>query len=196
MERSRKMLKPTHNHGKFPPPEFPLSYNPSVVKLIRKLRAFVHGLLFLSLFLSVIIWTLGADYTQTNNSGREILIDSTGTWFELQNSTLQQIEETELMVGDLISYTFSGEISDIEYSDSYCETDSWNSDDIYGSEECWTSYYTHYRFSFFNKTLETNSESIHDFYFCHRNTCQITMQVKNLSNIPYVLILQAEEVVG
>ena len=70
------------------------------------------------------------------------MIDSTGTWFELQNSTLQQIEETELMVGDLISYTFSGEISDIEYSDSYCETDNWNNDDIYGAEECWTSYYT------------------------------------------------------
>ena len=143
----------------------------------------------------MIIWTPWGRITPKQIiQADEILIDSTGTWFELQNSTLQQIEETELMVGDLISYTFSGEISDIEYSDLYCETDNWNNDDIYGAEECWTSYYTHYRFSFFNKTLETNSESIHDFYLCHRNTCQITLQVKNLSNIPYVLILQAEEV--
>ena len=184
------MAKITQRLVSFTNPEFPESYNPSMVKFAFSACNFVVGFLLLSALLGMIVWSLTYDYTQTTNSGREILVDSGGNWFEIHNSTLHQIDDTNLKIGDEITYTFTGEISDVEYSSTYCDQDS-----LDGTEQCWTSYSTYYRFLFLNTTIETSAKSIHDFYFCHRNVCQITMQVINLSNIPDVIILQAEEVV-
>jgi len=184
--------------GKFPQPIFPKSYNPVILKSVKKIFVFFIHLLFLLLFffiwISLLIFVEEIDYNESIDSGRTILVDEQGNWYELSNNTYSITENDTLLDGDIVTFNFSGEIGDITYSDTSCEPGTTDDYGNYESGECWTTYYTHYTFGFFNQTLETSSNSLSEFYFCHRNTCEINFLVKDADGTPWVSILQASEV--
>ena len=183
--------------GKFPQPIFPKSYNPVILKSAKKVFVFFTHLLFLLLLFFapiLLIFIEEIDYNESIDSGRTILVDEQGNWYELSNNTYSITENDTLLDGDIVTFNFSGEIGDITYSDTSCEPGTTDDYGNYESGECWTTYYTHYTFGFFNQTLETSSNSLSEFYFCHRNTCEIKFLVKDADGTPWVSILQASEV--
>ena len=184
--------------GKFPQPIFPKSYNPVILKSVKKIFVFFIHLLFLLLFffiwISLLIFVEEIDYNESIDSGRTILVDEQGNWYELFSGNYSITENDTLLYGDIVTFNFSGEIGDITYSDTSCEPGTTDDYGNYESGECWTTYYTHYTFGFFNQTLETSSNSLSEFYFCHRNTCEINFLVKDADGTPWVSILQASEV--
>lgn len=183
--------------GKFPQPIFPKSYNPVILKSAKKVFVFFTHLLFLLLLFFapiLLIFIEEIDYNESIDSGRTILVDEQGNWYELSNKTYSITDNDTLLYGDIVTFNFSGEIGDITYSDTSCEPGTTDDYGNYESGECWTTYYTHYTFGFFNQTLETSSNSLSEFYFCHRNTCEINFLVKDADGTPWVSILQASEV--
>lgn len=184
--------------GKFPQPIFPKSYNPVILKSVKKVFVFFTHLLFLLLFffiyISLLIFFEEIDYNESIDSGRTILVDEQGSWYELSSGNYSITENDTLLYGDIVTFNFSGEIGDITYSDTSCEPGTSDDYGNYESGECWTTYYTYYTFEFFNQTLETSSNSLSEFYFCHRNTCEIKFSVKDADGTPWVSILQASEV--
>ena len=183
--------------GKFPQPIFPKSYNPVILKSVKKVFVFFTHLLFLLLLLFgpiLLIFFEEIDYNESIDSGRTILVDEQGNWYELSNKTYSITDNDTLLYGDIVTFNFSGEIGDITYSDTSCEPGTTDDYGNYESGECWTTYYTYYTFEFFNQTLETSSNSLSKFYFCHRNTCEIKFSVKDADGTPWVSILQASEV--
>jgi len=191
--------------GKFPQPIFPKSYNAKYVSVLQTIRGILKTLFWSITFLSVIIlipflivdfadYFLPLGYVDSVDSGREIRVDEEGNWYELTNSTYEFTDNDTLLYGDIVTFNFSGEIGDITYSDTSCEPGTTDDYGNYESGECWTTYYTHYTFGFFNQTLETSSNSLSEFYFCHRNTCEIKFSVKDADGTPRVSILQASEV--
>jgi len=190
-----KMTKAPKMTGDFPEPIFPESLNPMIIKSAKKAMDLTFKLsFFVGLVVLPIMMFSGINYDEPIDSGRTLLVDEQGNWYELSNSTYYLTENTTLLYGDIVTFNFSGEIGKVIYSDTQCEPDT---SDEYGyveSGDCWTTYHTYYTFEFFNQTLETGSNSLPKFYFCHRNTCEVKFSVINTNGIPLVAITQANEV--
>jgi hypothetical protein len=107
--------------GKFPQPIFPKSYNPVILKSVKKVFVFFTHLLFLLLLVFgpiLLIFFEEIDYNESIDSGRTILVDEQGNWYELFSGNYSITENDTLLYGDIVTFNFSGEIGDITYSDT------------------------------------------------------------------------------
>ena len=193
-----KMTKAPDMAGNFPEPIFPKSYNPLIVKPVKKVLSLIYNLFVMFLIIGIpILVLIFSEISYENspvNSGRIIQVDDQENWYELSNSTYYLTGNTTLLYGDIITFNYFGEIGEVTYSDTHCEL---GTTDEYGNVEsgdCWTTYYTYYTFEFFNQTLETASNSLSKFYFCHKTLCEIKFSVINTNGVPLVSIIQANEV--
>ena len=53
-----------------------------------------------------------------------LLVDDQENWYELSNSTYYLTENTTLLYGDIITFNYFGEIGEVTYSDTHCESDT------------------------------------------------------------------------
>ena len=191
------MTKAPEMTGNFPEPIFPKSYNPLIVKSVKKVLSLtLHLFISFGVFggtLFLLMYDINYD-DNPDNSGRTLLVDDQENWYELSNSTYHLTENTTLLYGDIITFNYFGEIGEVTYSDTQCEPGTTDEYGYYESGACWTTYYTYYTFEFFNQTLETNSNSLTKFYFCHKTLCEIKFSVINMDGAPLVSIIQANEV--
>ena len=92
------------------------------------------------------------DYND-KRSNRNIVLENSTFVIEHENRT--EISSADLLPGDWITFTHTGNITEIVHSSTSCSSSSsgvpdWDesdSDSYYGGEdemECWTDYYTHY----------------------------------------------------
>ena len=192
-----KMTKAPEMTGNFPEPIFPESFNSLIIKSVKKVLSLTHNLfvLFLLVGLPILLFYFSEiNYDETIDSGRTLLVDDQETWYELISGNYSVTANDTLLHGDIVTFNYFGEIGEVTYSDTQCEPDTTDEYGYFESGDCWTTDYIYYTFKFFNQTLETNSDSLPKFYFCHKTLCEIKFSVINMDGVPLVSIIQANEV--
>ena len=183
---------PTHNASRFSETRFsPPSFPPKAGKGHQLVRVMKRGLqhdnaplaiamlLIVAALSMIFLIDIDLDY-EHERSNRNIVLEDGAFFIEAENRT--EIAFSELQPGDLITFTHSGNITEVVYSSTSCSSSTSMSDyGTYGDEtyyrgaddmECWTEYYTHYVLN--ASTVSFESSSVSDIYMCHRSTCKVT----------------------
>ena len=165
------------------------------VLLICGLQLGVLGILFLLTF------PLDFEYDHNDErSNRNIILeDST---FVLVDENRTEIASADLLPGDWITFTHTGNITEIVHSSTSCSSSSSGSyygesdqDSYYGGDdemECWTDYYTHYVMNASSVMFE--SSSVNNIYMCHRSTCKVTGELVNVD--AFLINIRSVEVIS
>jgi len=182
--------------SRFTPPAFPpkagmashlIHYSKiAIFSMSRGIYMFAMQIFVLIMILGVIILPTyfldGYVYDYNDKrSNRNIVLENSTFVIEHENRT--EISSADLLPGDWITFTHTGNITEIVHSSTSCSSSSsgvpdWDesdSDSYYGGEdemECWTDYYTHYVLNASSFMFE--SSSVNEIYMCHRSTCKVT----------------------
>lgn len=151
--------------------------------------------------ISLIILLDGFEYDLNDErSSRNIVLED--SVFLLVDENRTEIASADLLPGDWITFTHTGNITEIVHSSTSCSSSSSGSyygesdrDSYYGGDddmECWTDYYTHYVMDASSVMFE--SSSVSDIYMCHRSICKVTGE---LVDAAYFLIdIRSVEVIS
>ena len=141
----------------------------------------------------------GYDYNDERSNRNIVLEDST---FILLDENRSEIASADLLPGDWITFTHTGNITEIVHSSTSCSSSSSGSyygesdqDSYYGGEddmECWTDYYTHYVLNASSVMFE--SSSVNNIYMCHRSTCKVTGELVNVD--AFLIDIRSVEVIA
>ena len=155
----------------------------------------VLGLILLPIFLLDFEY----DYNDERSNRNIVLEDSK---FVLVDENRTEIASADLLPGDWIMFTHTGNITEIVHSSTSCSSSSSGSyygesdqDSYYGGEddmECWTDYYTHYVLHASSVTFK--SSSVNDIYMCHRSTCKVTGELVNVDR--FLIDVRSVEVIS
>ena len=155
--------------------------------------AFAQGVLSICAFMGVVglillptfLLDFEYDYNDERSNRNIVLEDST---FLLLDENRTEIAPANLLPGDWITFTHTGNITEIVRSSTSCSSSSSGSyygesgqDSYYGGEddmECWTDNYTHYVMNASSVMFE--SSSVNNIYMCHRSTCKVTGELVNV----------------
>jgi len=139
------------------------------------------------------------DYGDERSNRNIVLEDSV---FLLVDENRTEIASVDLLPGDWITFTHTGNITEIVHSSTSCSSSSSGSyygesdqDSYYGGEdemECWTDYYTHYVLNASSVMFE--SSSVNDIYMCHRSTCKITGELVGVDD--FLVDIRSVEVIS
>ena len=139
------------------------------------------------------------DYNYEQSNRNIVLEDST---FILVDENRSEIASADLLLGDWITFTHTGNITEIVHSSTSCSSSSSGSyygesdqDSYYGGEddmECWTDYYTHYVMN--ASSVMFQSSSVNDIYMCHRSTCKVTGELVNVD--AFLIDIRSVEVIA
>ena len=188
---------PRSTETRFSPPAFPPKAGKAdyIVRVSKRtirglgngMYAFAQGVLSICAFMGVVglillptfLLDLEYDYNDERSNRNIVLEDST---FLLVDENRSEIASADLLPGDWITFTHTGNITEIVHSSTSCSSSSSGSyygesdqDSYYGGEddmECWTDYYTHYVMNASSVMFE--SSSVNNIYMCHRSTCKVT----------------------
>lgn len=197
------------SHGsKFSPPVFPpeaggadklLHFTKKSIsgvgKGIHSLTQLIFSFLCLFVMIAVLVGPLvylGINYEigqHDERSNRNIVFEE-GVFF-LMDENKTEIESSDLLPGDRITFTHIGNITETKHSSTSCSSSSSgsyygesNSDSYYGGEddmECWTDYYTHYVLNASWVMFETSN--VNEIYKCHRSACEIIAELVNVDDL-------------
>lgn len=155
--------------------------------------------LFGTLYLVAMLDGFESDYNDESSNRNIVLEDSV---FFLVDENRTEIASTDLLPGDSITFTHTGNITEIVHSSTSCSSSSSRSyygesdrDSYYGGEddtECWTDYYTHYVLNASSVMFE--SKSVNEIYICHRSTCTITGELVDVDD--FLIDVQSVEVIS
>jgi len=133
-------------------------------------------------------------------SNRNFLLED--SVFLLVDENRTKIASVDLLPGDWITFTHTGNITEIVHSSTSCSSSSSGSyysesdqDSYYGGEdemECWTDYYTHYVLNASSVMFE--SSSVNDIYMCHRSTCKVTGELVGVDD--FLVDIRSVEVIS
>lgn len=156
----------------------------------------VMSLILLPIFL---LGDFEYDYNDERSNRRIVLEDSV---FFIVDENKTEIASADLLPGDWITFTHTGNITEIVHSSTSCSSSSSGNyygesdhDSYYGGDddvECWTDYYTHYVMN--ASPIMFESSYVNDIYMCHRSTCKITGEL--LYNDDFLIEIRTVEVIS
>ena len=133
-------------------------------------------------------------------SNRNIVLED--SVFLLVDENRTEIASADLLPGDWITFTHTGNITEIVHSSTSCSSSSSGSyygesdrDSYYGGDddmECWTDYYTHYVLDASSVMFE--SSSVSDIYMCHRSICKVTGELVDADE--FLIDIRSVEVIS
>jgi len=200
--RKTLLNEPQSTDSRFPTPAFPpkagkadqlIHFSKKVVLGVGKGMYGIAGMIFSLILIFAIMFAISGviilplyllegfenDYGDERSNRNILLEDSV---FLLVDENRTKIASVDLLPGDWITFTHTGNITEIVHSSTSCSSSSSGSyygesdqDSYYGGEdemECWTDYYTHYVLNASSVMFE--SSSVNDIYMCHRSTCKVT----------------------
>lgn len=189
----------------FTRPDFPAMYSSLIACCIRhgtaglkvtKYTVLLFGIYMIGPIFFFPVLDFLIDYGPAEGAlpGRDIEINEDGVWFSINGSLLEPLNDTELRIGDRVQFTFAGEIKLVTYSFTSCNSPLYTDTTYYGPEEdCWTTYDSRYTIMLGGQSVDT--EEIDQFFFCHRNTCEIEFEVISIQENPNIKFLRVDEVV-
>lgn len=208
---------PRYTETRFSPPAFPPKAGKvnHIVRVSKRtirglgngMYAFAQGVLSICAIMGVVglillptfLLDFEYDYNDERSNRNIVLEDST---FILVDENRSEIASTDLLPGDWITFTHTGNITEIVHSSTSCSSSSSGSyygesdqDSYYGGEddmECWTDYYTHYVMNASSVMFE--SSSVNDIYMCHRSTCKVTGELVNVD--AFLIDIRSVEVIS
>ena len=208
---------PRSTETRFFPPAFPPKAGKAnhIVRVSKRtIRGLGNGMYALAqvvLLICACIGSLGIDFLLTflldfeydyndERSNRNIVLEDSA--FILVDENRSEIASADLLPGDWITFTHTGNITEIVYSSTSCSSSSSGSyygesdqDSYYGGEddmECWTDYYTHYVMNASSVMFE--SSSVNNIYMCHRSTCKVTGELVNVD--AFLIDIRSVEVIS
>ena len=151
--------------------------------------------------ISLIILLDGFEYDLNDErSSRNIVLED--SVFLLVDENRTEIASADLLPGDWITFTHTGNITEIVHSSTSCSSSSSGSyygesdrDSYYGGDddmECWTDYYTHYVMDASSVMFE--SSSVSDIYMCHRSICKVTGELVDAAD--FLIDIRSVEVIS
>ena len=156
---------------------------------------FGFGIIYLIIIGMVIEYDLNDE-----RSNRNIVLED--SVFLLVDENRTEIASADLLPGDWITFTHTGNITEIVHSSTSCSSSSSGSyygesdrDSYYGGDddmECWTDYYTHYVMDASSVMFE--SSSVSDIYMCHRSTCKVTGELVDVDD--FLVDIRSVEVIS
>ena len=200
--RKTLLNEPQSTDSRFPTPAFPpkagkadqlIHFSKKVVLGVGKGMYGIAGMIFSLILIFAIMFAISGviilplyllegfenDYGDERSNRNILLEDSV---FLLVDENRTKIASVDLLPGDWITFTHTGNITEIVHSSTSCSSSSSGSyygesdqDSYYGGEdemECWTDYYTHYVLNASSVMFE--SSSVNNIYMCHRSTCKVT----------------------
>lgn len=192
---------------RFSPPAFP----PKAGKTVHIVQVSKRAIYFLTKALAPIFFGFGIisliilldvfdfDLNDERSNRNIVLEDSV---FLLVDENRTEIASADLLPGDRITFTHTGNITEIVHSSTSCSSSSSGSyygesdqDSYYGGEdemECWTDYYTHYVMDASSVMFE--SSSVSDIYMCHRSTCKVTGELVDVDD--FLVDIRSVEVIS
>ena len=190
--------------SRFSPPAFPPKAG-MAGRLVFFSKTFVFDFACIMAFPAMILLSLYLmgvfeyDYNEERSNRSVILEDST---FFLVSENRTEIASADLLPGDWITFTHTGNITEIVHSSTSCSSSlslsqygESDQDSYYGGEddmECWTSYYTHYVLNASSVMFESNS--VNEIYMCHRSTCKVTGELVNIDG--FLIDIRTVEVIA
>ena len=184
MQNTPPKNMPRFTEKRFSPPAFPPKAG-KADQLVHFSKKAIGGISRCIIWIGLItlaIYFLGGfeyDYNDERSNRNIVLEDSV---FLLVDENRTEIASADLLPGDRITFTHTGNITEIVHSSTSCSSSSSGSyygesdrDSYYGGDddmECWTDYYTHYVMDASSVMFE--SRSVSDIYMCHRSTCKVT----------------------
>ena len=207
MRKTAPNNTPRSTETRFSPPAFPPKAS-KVLCLVRVSKTAIRNTFSTLLMISVIIGWLGLilfldpyeyDYNYERSNRNIVLEDSA---FFLVDENRSEIASADLLPGDWITFTHTGNITEIVHSSTSCSSSPSGSyygeserDSYYGGEddmECWTDYYTHYVMNASSVMFE--SSSVNNIYMCHRSTCKVTGELVNVD--AFLIDIRSVEVIS
>ena len=151
------------------------------------------------IYLIIIGMVIEYDLNDERSSRNIVLEDSV---FLLVDENRTEIASADLLPGDWITFTHTGNITEIVHSSTSCSSSSSGSyygesdrDSYYGGDdemECWTDYYTHYVMDASSVMFE--SSSVSDIYMCHRSICKVTGELVDAAD--FLIDIRSVEVIS
>ena len=192
---------------RFSPPAFPPKAGKTVhivqvsKRAIYFLRKALAPIFFSFGIISLIILLDGFEYDLNDErSSRNIVLED--SVFLLVDENRTEIASADLLPGDWITFTHTGNITEIVHSSTSCSSSSSGSyygesdrDSYYGGDddmECWTDYYTHYVMDASSVMFE--SSSVSDIYMCHRSICKVTGELVDADD--FLIDIRSVEVIS
>lgn len=192
---------------RFSPPAFPPKAGKTVhivqvsKRAIYFLRKALAPIFFSFGIISLIILLDGFEYDLNDErSSRNIVLED--SVFLLVDENRTEIASADLLPGDWITFTHTGNITEIVHSSTSCSSSSSGSyygesdrDSYYGGDddmECWTDYYTHYVMDASSVMFELSSVS--DIYMCHRSICKVTGELVDAAD--FLIDIRSVEVIS
>lgn len=192
---------------RFSPPAFPPKAGKTVhivqvsKRAIYFLRKALVPIFFSFGIISLIILLDGFEYDLNDErSSRNIVLED--SVFLLVDENRTEIASADLLPGDWITFTHTGNITEIVHSSTSCSSSSLGSyygesdrDSYYGGDddmECWTDYYTHYVMDASSVMFE--SSSVSDIYMCHRSICKVTGELVDAAD--FLIDIRSVEVIS
>ena len=217
MRKTAPNNTPHSTETRFSPPAFPPKAGKAhhIVRVSKRtirevgngMYAFAKGVLSICAFMGVVglillptfLLDFEYDYNDERSNRNIVLEDST---FILVDDNRSEITSADLLPGDWITFTHTGNITEIVHSSTSCSSSSSGSyygesdqDSYYGGEddmECWTDYYTHYVLNASSVMFE--SSSVNNIYMCHRSTCKVTGELVNVD--AFLIDIRSVEVIA
>ena len=192
---------------RFSSPAFP----PKAGKTVHIVQVSKRAIYFLTKALAPIFFGFGIIYLiiigmvieydlNDERSNRNIVLED--SVFLLVDENRTEIASADLLPGDWITFTHTGNITEIVHSSTSCSSSSSGSyygesdrDSYYGGDddmECWTDYYTHYVMDASSVMFE--SSSVSDIYMCHRSTCKVTGELVDVDD--FLVDIRSVEVIS
>jgi len=220
--RKTLLNEPQSTDSRFPTPAFPpkagkadqlIHFSKKVVLGVGKGMYGIAGMIFSLILIFAIMFAISGviilplyllegfenDYGDERSNRNILLEDSV---FLLVDENRTKIASVDLLPGDWITFTHTGNITEIVHSSTSCSSSSSGSyygesdqDSYYGGEdemECWTDYYTHYVLNASSVMFE--SSSVNDIYMCHRSTCKVTGELVGVDD--FLVDIRSVEVIS
>ena len=198
---------PRSTETRFSSPAFPPKAGKTVhivqvsKRAIYFLRKALVPIFFSFGIISLIILLDGFEYDLNDErSSRNIVLED--SVFLLVDENRTEIASADLLPGDWITFTHTGNITEIVHSSTSCSSSSSGSyygesdrDSYYGGDddmECWTDYYTHYVMDASSVMFE--SSSVSDIYMCHRSICKVTGELVDAAD--FLIDIRSVEVIS
>ena len=220
--RKTLLNEPQSTDSRFPTPAFPpkagkagqlIHFSKKVVLGVGKGMYGIAGMIFSLILIFAIMFAIFGviilplyllegfenDYGDERSNRNILLEDSV---FLLVDENRTKIASVDLLPGDWITFTHTGNITEIVHSSTSCSSSSSGSyygesdqDSYYGGEdemECWTDYYTHYVLNASSVMFE--SSSVNNIYMCHRSTCKVTGELVGVDD--FLVDIRSVEVIS
>jgi len=220
--RKTLLNEPQSTDSRFPTPAFPpkagkadqlIHFSKKVVLGVGKGMYGIAGMIFSLILIFAIMFAISGviilplyllegfenDYGDERSNRNILLEDSV---FLLVDENRTKIASVDLLPGDWITFTHTGNITEIVHSSTSCSSSSSGSyygesdqDSYYGGEdemECWTDYYTHYVLNASSVMFE--SSSVNNIYMCHRSTCKVTGELVGVDD--FLVDIRSVEVIS